>query len=103
MPLCVCVSKSSPAIRSLQLYRREEALGQLVPVIIELGGVEGPGVFGIDYGGALIALHPLTGPKLQLGLIMSPRALRKSQHCLTAHLQTQTPGLQGHVLNEVPI
>lgn len=96
-------SKTSLAIRSLHLYSREEALGQLVPVIIELGGVEGPGVFGVHYSGALVALHPLTGLELQLGLVMSPGALRQGQHRLAAHLQTQTLGLQGHVLDEVPI
>lgn len=74
-----------------------------MPIIIELGGVEGPGVFGVHNSGTLVALHPLTGLKLELGLVMSPGALRQGQNCLAAHLQPQTSGLQGHILDEVSI
>lgn len=34
---------------------------------------------------------------------MSPGALRQGQDCLAAHLQPQTSGLQGHILDEVSI
>lgn len=60
-------------------------------------------MLGVDDGGALEMLGPLARLEVELGLVVSPGAVRDSQHHLAAVLQTQASGLHGHVMDKVTL
>lgn len=60
-------------------------------------------MFGVHDGGALVALHPLPGLKLNLSLVAPPGTVGQSKDSLAALIQTQAGGLHGDVMDEVPL
>ena len=72
-------------------------------VIAQLCGVNGSGFFGVDDGGALVALRPMARLELQLCFVVAPGALGHGHDGLPAVFKALAPWLQGHILDEVAV
>lgn len=72
-------------------------------VVAQLRGVEGAGFLGVDDGGALEGLRPMTRLEIQLCLVVAPGALGHGHDGLPAVFEALAPWLQGHALDEVAV
>lgn len=72
-------------------------------VVAQLRGVNSAGFLRVDDGGALEALRPMAGLKLQLCFVVAPSAVGHGHDSLHAVFKALAPWLQGHILDEVAV
>lgn len=89
-------------LRSLKLHAGQKASQLLVAVVIQGGGIDGLGVFGVDDGGAEEAGGFVAGLEAHLGLVVAPCAVGDASDRLAAGGHGQAQG-QLHVIDEVPL
>lgn len=89
-------------LRGFELHAGQEPPQHLAAVVIQGGGVDGLGVFGVDNGGAEEAHGLVAGLEAHLRLIVAPRAIGDAGDRLAAGGHCQAQG-QVDVVNEVPL